>query len=58
MLAMAGTSCYVLADTFFISLAEGAGGIAALNLVLPLSGLIYGIGSMMGVGSATQYSLR
>lgn len=58
MLAMAGTSCYVLADTFFISLAEGAGGIAALNLVLPLYGLIYGIGSMIGVGSATQYSLR
>ena len=57
ILAMMGTSCYVLADTFFISVAEGANGIAALNLVLPVYGLIYALGSMIGVGSATRYSL-
>ena len=57
ILAMAGTSCYVLADTFFISIAEGANGITALNLVLPVYGLIYALGSMIGVGSATRYSL-
>ena len=34
--AMIGMSCYILADTFFISKAVGANGITALNLVLPL----------------------
>ena len=58
ILAMMGTSCYVLADTLFISLAEGANGITALNLVLPIYGLIYAIGSMIGVGSATRYALQ
>lgn len=58
ILAMLGTSCYVLADTYFISVAEGADGITALNLVLPVYGLIYALGSMIGVGSATRYSLN
>lgn len=57
VLAMTGISCYVLADTFFISLAAGANGIAALNLILPIYGLIYAIGSMIGIGSATRYTL-
>lgn len=57
ILAMAGTSCYVLADTFFISIAEGTNGITTLNLVLPIYGLMFAIGSMIGVGSATRYSL-
>ena len=57
ILAMVGTSCYVLADTFFISIAEGANGITALNLVLPIYGLIFAIGSMIGIGSATRFSL-
>ena len=54
ILAMTGTSCYVLADTFFISMAQGSNGITALNLVLPVYGLIYALGSMIGVGSATR----
>lgn len=57
ILAMMGTSCYILADTFFISIAEGANGITALNLILPVYGLIYALGSMIGIGSATRYSL-
>lgn len=57
ILAMIGTSCYILADTFFISIAEGADGIAALNLTLPIYGIIFAIGSMIGVGSAIRYSL-
>lgn len=57
VLAMLGMSCYILADTFFISVAQGANGITALNLVLPLYGLIYALGAMLGVGSATRYSL-
>lgn len=58
VLAMAGTSCYVLADTFFISASAGANGITALNLVLPVYGLIFALGSMLGVGSATRYALQ
>lgn len=57
MLAMIGTSCYILADTFFISMAEGADGITALNLALPLYGLIFALGSMTGTGSATRYGI-
>ena len=52
--AMLGISFYVLADTFFISLSEGADGITALNLVLPVYGVIYAIGAMIGIGSATS----
>lgn len=58
ILAMMGTSCYVLADTFFIATVEGANGITALNLALPIYGVIFAIGSMIGIGSATRYSLR
>ena len=36
ILAMVGISCYILADTFFISKAAGANGITALNLTLPV----------------------
>lgn len=55
--AMIGISAYVLADTFFISKAHGANGITALNLVLPLYSLIFAIGSMIAVGSATRFAI-
>lgn len=55
--AMIGMSCYILADTFFISKAVGANGITALNLVLPLYNLIFAIGSMIGVGSAIRFAI-
>ena len=58
ILAMVGTSCYVLADTFFVAASAGSDGITALNLVLPVYGLIFAIGSMIGIGSATKYSLN
>ena len=54
---MVGVSVYVLADTFFISVYAGADGLAALNLILPVYGLIYAIGSMIGIGSATRYGI-
>ena len=41
---MIGVSVYVLADTFFISVYAGADGLAVLNLILPVYGLIYAIG--------------
>jgi Na+-driven multidrug efflux pump len=57
VLAMIGVSLYILVDTFFISLAEGANGVAALNLVLPIYSLIFAIGSMTGTGSATRFAI-
>lgn len=57
VLGMLGVSCYILADTFFISLVEGADGITALNLVLPIYSLLFGIGQMIAVGSATRFAL-
>lgn len=57
ILGMLGISAYILADTFFIAGAEGAKGITALNLVLPIYSLIFGIGAMMGVGSAIRFNI-
>lgn len=55
ILGMIGLSCYILADTYFISKAMGADGITALNLVLPVYNLIFAIGAMIGVGSAIRF---
>lgn len=57
ILAMVGMSCYILADTFFIATSQGTNGITALNLALPIYGLIFAIGSMIGTGSAIRYTL-
>lgn len=54
---MLGISCYIIADTFFISKAAGTDGITVLNLVLPIYSIIFAIGSMIGVGSATRYAI-
>lgn len=58
ILGMIGTSAYILADTFFISKAAGADGIAALNLVLPIYSLIFAIGAMIGIGGATRFKVQ
>lgn len=55
---MIGVSVYILADTFFISVGAGADGITVLNLALPIYGLIFAIGSMIGVGTASRYSIK
>ena len=55
--AMVGISCYIIADTFFISIAAGANGMTALNLVLPIYNLIFAIGSMIGMGAATRFAI-
>lgn len=55
---MIGISAYILADTFFISKAEGANGLTALNLSLPIYSVIFALGSMIGVGSATKFKIH
>ena len=57
ILGMLGISCYIIADTFFIAKAAGADGITVLNLVLPIYSIIFAIGAMIGVGSATRFAI-
>ena len=52
-----GTSCYILADTYFIAQAAGTDGVTLLNLCLPIYNFIFAIGSMMGLGAATRYAI-
>ena len=44
-----GTSCYILADTYFISQAAGTDGVTLLNLCLPVYNFIFAVGSMVGL---------
>ncbi|MGF7144439.1 putative MATE family efflux protein [Anaerotaenia torta] len=57
ILGMIGLSCYILADTFFVSKALGAAGLAALNFSISIYSLIHGTGLMIGIGGATRYSI-
>ncbi|MFV0497005.1 MAG: MATE family efflux transporter [Candidatus Fimivivens sp.] len=57
VLGMVGISCYILADTFFVSKGLGANGLTALNLAIPIYSFIHGIGLMIGIGGGTKYSI-
>lgn len=57
MFSTIGMSCYVLADTLFIANGVGTLGLTALNLVLPIYNIIFGIGIMLGTGGATRFSI-
>ena len=50
ILGMLGLSCYILADTFFVSVALGPRGLTALNLAIPVYSFVHGIGLMLGMG--------
>ena len=58
VLGMIGLSCYILADTFFVSQRLGADGLAALNLAIPVYSFLHGSGLMIGMGGATRYAIR
>ncbi len=58
VLGMLGFSCYILADTFFISMGLGADGLTALNLSIPPYSLLIGIALMIAMGGATEYAIR
>ena len=57
ILGQLGISCYIIADTFFISKGLGANGLTALNLAIPIYNFIFGCGLMLGVGGATKFSI-
>lgn len=57
VIGMIGLSCYILADTFFVSNALGSNGLAALNFSISIYCIINGAGLMIGIGGATKYSI-
>lgn len=58
VLGMLALSCYILADTFFVSRGLGADGLTALNLAIPVYSFIHGSGLMIGMGGGTRYSIQ
>ncbi|MGL6292132.1 MATE family efflux transporter [Eubacterium aggregans] len=58
VLGMLGLSCYILADTFFVSKGLGTNGLAALNLAIPIYSFIHGCGLMIGIGGGTKYAIQ
>ena len=57
VLGMLGLSCYILADTFFVSKGLGADGLTALNLAIPIYSFVHGSGLMLGVGGSAKYAI-
>lgn len=57
VLGMLGLSCYILADTFFVSKGLGTDGLTALNLAIPVYSFVHGSGLMLGVGGAAKYAV-
>lgn len=57
VLGMIGLSCYILADTYFVSKGLGSNGLTALNLAIPIYSFVHGSGLMLGIGGATKYSV-
>ena len=55
---MVGLSCYILADTFFVAKALGTVGLAALNFAISVYTFMNGIGLMVGIGGATEFSIK
>lgn len=57
VMGMLAVSCYILADTFFVSKGMGTAGLAALNLAIPVFGFTTGCGLLLGMGGSTKYSV-
>lgn len=57
VMGMIGLSCYILADTFFVSKGLGTNGLTSLNLAIPIYSFIHGTGLMIGMGGGTRYSI-
>ncbi|MPM49407.1 hypothetical protein SDC9_96136 [bioreactor metagenome] len=55
---MIGNSCYILADTLFVSKALGTAGLLLLNFFINVFSIIQSIGLMIGIGGATQHSIK
>lgn len=51
------TSIYILADTVMIGKGVGPNGIAAINIVIPMFTIFFGLGLLFGVGGAVLMSM-
>ncbi len=58
VIGMIGVSCYILADTFFIAAGLGADGLAALNLAIPVYGIINSTALMIAIGAGTAFAVE
>lgn len=58
VLGMIGLSCYILADTYFVSKGLGSNGLASLNLAIPIYSFIHGSGLMLGIGGGIKYAIQ
>lgn len=56
MIGMIGFSIYIFADTYFMSYYAGPMGLTALNIAIPIYGLVFSFGYMLGVGGGTNFS--
>ena len=57
ILANMGTSIYILADTIIIGKGIGTLAMAALNIILPLFNIFFGVGLLFGVGGSVLMSI-
>lgn len=55
VLGMLAMSCYILADTFFVSQSLGTNGLAALNLAIPAYNFVHGVGLMLGMAARPAF---
>lgn len=58
VLAMVALSCYILADTFFVSKALGSLGLASLNFAIAAFSTMQGFGQMAAIGGATRFAIQ
>ena len=58
VLGMVGLSCYILADTYFISKGLGVNGLTALNLAIPVYSFIHGRRLMISMGGGITFSVK
>ena len=54
VVGMLALSCAVVVDGFFLGNFAGAESLAAVNLTVPVSGLMFGLGLMLSVGGAIR----
>lgn len=57
-IGMLMVSMYILFDTIFVGQKFGEVGLAALNISIPIYNLLFGIGILIGTGSATLISVN
>lgn len=57
VLSMALSGIYAIVDGYFVGNSVGDAGISAINMAYPVTGLIQGIGTGIGMGAAVTWSI-